>query len=82
MKYFQQNNSALTASFQFSDFKEAFAFMTKVANLAESMNHHPDWKNVYNLVEITLTTHDAGNSITEKDFLLAAAIENLISKSH
>jgi 4a-hydroxytetrahydrobiopterin dehydratase len=78
--HFQQKNSGLVAAFQFTNFKEAFAFMTKVAAVAESMNHHPEWINVYNRVDITLRTHDAGNIVTEKDFLLAAAIEEVFSK--
>jgi 4a-hydroxytetrahydrobiopterin dehydratase len=80
MNHFEQKNSALEAAFQFADFKAAFAFMTEVAAVAESMHHHPEWKNIYNRVEIKLITHDAGNIITEKDFLLAAAIEAIISK--
>ncbi|HCM75553.1 MAG TPA: pterin-4-alpha-carbinolamine dehydratase [Cytophagales bacterium] len=57
---------------------EAFAFMTKVAMLAEKMNHHPSWYNVYNKVTIELTTHDAGNIVTEKDRNLAQAIDKLV----
>ncbi len=60
----------LHRTFTFKDFKEAFAFMTKVAEEAESKNHHPEWFNVYNKVTVDLTTHDA-NGITEKDFSLA-----------
>jgi 4a-hydroxytetrahydrobiopterin dehydratase len=63
--------------FQFNDFIEAFGFMTKVALLAESMGHHPNWNNVYNFVQIKLSTHDAGG-LTEKDFLLAKKIEYLL----
>lgn len=59
-------------SFHFKDFNEAFGFMTRLALLAETMNHHPEWFNVYNRVEITLTTHDAGG-ITENDFRMAEA---------
>ena len=65
---------ALRIALRFDDFKSAFAFMQATAELAESMNHHPEWRNVYNLVEITLTTHDAGNALTDKDYALAAAI--------
>jgi len=71
-------NSSLNRVFEFKNFIEAFAFMTKVAMIAEKMNHHPEWKNVYNKVEITLTTHDAGNTITEKDRQLAKAIDDLV----
>jgi 4a-hydroxytetrahydrobiopterin dehydratase len=72
-------DNKLTRTFKFADFVEAFAFMTQVALIAEKMNHHPDWRNVYNTVEITLTTHDAGNTITAKDRKLAAKIDAIIS---
>ncbi|MVO10461.1 4a-hydroxytetrahydrobiopterin dehydratase [Flavobacterium sp. TP390] len=72
-------DNSLQRSFEFKNFIEAFAFMTKVAFLAEKMNHHPEWKNVYNKVEITLTTHDAGNMITEKDRKLAEQIHQLVA---
>ena len=67
----------LEAEFKFKDFVEAFAFMTKVASLAEEQQHHPEWSNVYNRVSIRLRTHDANNSVTEKDRRLAAAIADL-----
>ncbi len=70
-------NNQLVCQFEFKDFTEAFAFMTRVAFLAEKHNHHPEWTNVYNKVEIRLCTHDAGNVITDKDRKLAAAIEGL-----
>jgi 4a-hydroxytetrahydrobiopterin dehydratase len=63
----------------FADFVEAFGFMTRVALLAETANHHPEWSNVYNRVEIDLTTHDAGG-ITERDFKLAQRINQLQPK--
>ncbi|MFY0687981.1 MAG: 4a-hydroxytetrahydrobiopterin dehydratase [Cyclobacteriaceae bacterium] len=75
----QEVNNTLTREFKFSDFQEAFAFMTRVAFLAEGMNHHPNWSNVYNTVVITLTTHDAGNVVTEKDRLLAQKIDQLLN---
>ena len=56
---------------------DAFAFMTKVAMLAERANHHPTWSNTWNKVEIWLSTHDAGNVVTEKDLDLSKAIDNL-----
>jgi 4a-hydroxytetrahydrobiopterin dehydratase len=68
----------LYKKFEFKNFSEAFAFMTRVAIEAEKMDHHPKWTNVYNKVEIWLTTHDAGNIITEKDTKLAAKIDGLI----
>jgi 4a-hydroxytetrahydrobiopterin dehydratase len=70
------NKNALEKSYAFKNFVEAFAFMTQVAFYAEKMNHHPDWKNVYNRVDIRLNTHDAGG-VTEKDFELASKIDNL-----
>jgi 4a-hydroxytetrahydrobiopterin dehydratase len=71
-------NNRLTRTFVFENFVQAFAFMTKVALVAEKMNHHPYWINVYNQVEIQLSTHDAGDVITEKDNLLAEAIDKII----
>jgi 4a-hydroxytetrahydrobiopterin dehydratase len=73
----EEIDNTLYAKFQFSNFIEAFSFMTKVALLAEKMNHHPNWSNVYNTVEITLTTHDSGNVITQKDRDLAKGISAL-----
>lgn len=75
MTSFKEVNQALCASFEFADFTTAWAFMTQVALVAEKMDHHPEWSNVYNRVEIKLTTHDAGNTITEKDRKLATLIE-------
>lgn len=72
--------SHLIKTFTFSDFSEAFAFMTRVALLAEREQHHPDWTNVYNKVIIKLSTHDAGNTITEKDRKLALAIDKISVK--
>ena len=68
---------AITRDFVFADFSEAFAFMTRVALLAETMNHHPEWSNVYRTVSITLSTHDAGG-LTELDTRLAKAIDALV----
>ena len=73
-----EENNQLCRKFTFRDFSEAFAFMTRVALLAEKADHHPFWTNVYNTVEIKLSTHDAGDIITEKDRKLAAAIDKLI----
>ncbi|HRH03183.1 MAG TPA: 4a-hydroxytetrahydrobiopterin dehydratase [Bacteroidia bacterium] len=73
----KEENNALSKSFQFKDFSEAFSFMTRVAFLAEKMNHHPNWTNVYNQVNIRLSTHDAGNTITDKDRKLAEAIDSI-----
>ena len=72
------DNNVLYKKFEFKNFSEAFAFMTRVAIEAEKMDHHPTWTNVYNKVEIWLTTHDAGNVITDKDKKLAAKIDGLL----
>ncbi|MBD3629189.1 4a-hydroxytetrahydrobiopterin dehydratase [Cyclobacterium sp.] len=73
----KEENNKLKQTFEFKDFTEAFAFMTRVAFLAEAYGHHPNWSNVYNKVDIELTTHDKGNTITEKDRKLAKAIDEL-----
>jgi 4a-hydroxytetrahydrobiopterin dehydratase len=75
---YDAGRSAITRDFKFRDFSEAFAFMTRVALLAESANHHPEWSNVYNRVAITLTTHDAGG-LTRNDTELAARIDRLVT---
>lgn len=77
----EERNNQLYKQFLFSDFSEAFAFMTRVAIEAEKMNHHPLWSNVWNKVEIWLSTHDAGNTITEKDKKLAERIDKLVKSS-
>ncbi|HRN36690.1 MAG TPA: 4a-hydroxytetrahydrobiopterin dehydratase [Flavobacteriales bacterium] len=74
----KESGNKLQRSFQFKDFSEAFAFMARVALLAERMGHHPDWRNVYNKVEISLSTHDAGDVVTAKDRELARAIDGLL----
>ena len=68
---------AITRSFKFADFSEAFAFMTRVALLAEKANHHPEWSNVWNRVDILLTTHDAGG-LSARDIAMAQAIDALV----
>ena len=75
----QEENNKLRKTFQFKNFSEAFGFMTRVAFIAEKMNHHPEWKNVYNRVEISLSTHDAGDIVTDLDRNLAQAIDKLVS---
>lgn len=73
-----EKDNALYRKLQFKNFSEAFAFMVRTAIEAERMNHHPLWKNVYNTVEIWLSTHDAGDVITDKDIKLAATINSLL----
>lgn len=74
----KEENNKLYRSFVFTDFNAAFAFMTRVGMIAEKMDHHPTWTNTWNKVEIWLSTHDAGNVVTEKDRKLAAAIDELL----
>lgn len=71
------DSSSITKTFKFKDFNEAWAFMNRVALLAEKMDHHPEWFNVYNRVEITLTTHDA-DGISERDIKMATKIESYL----
>ena len=73
----QETNNQLKRSFKFKNFIDAFAFMTKVAFAAEKLNHHPNWSNVYNQVDIVLTKHDAGDTVTEKDWQLAKKIDEI-----
>jgi 4a-hydroxytetrahydrobiopterin dehydratase len=73
-----EKDNSLYRKLQFKNFSEAFAFMVRAAIEAERMNHHPLWKNVYNTVEIWLSTHDAGDIVTEKDVKLAEAINSLL----
>lgn len=72
-----RDGAAIARTFQFADFSEAFAFMTRVALLAEQQDHHPEWSNVYNRVTIELTTHDAGG-LSHRDPRLAKAIDRLL----
>jgi len=74
----KEEDNKLKRTFDFDNFVEAFGFMTKVAILAERMNHHPNWSNVYNTVDIELSTHDAGGVVTDKDRKLAEEIDKLI----
>ena len=73
----KEKNDKLYQKFEFKTFVEAFSFMTSVALLAEKANHHPTWKNTYKKVEIWLSTHDAGDKITDKDKKLAKKIDEL-----
>lgn len=74
----KEENNKLYRKFEFADFSAAFAFMTRVALEAEKMNHHPLWTNVWNKVEIWLSTHDAGDVVTDKDKKLAQRIDKLV----
>ena len=67
---------AIARHFKFPDFNAAFGFMTRVALIAEKMNHHPEWSNVWNRVDVTLSTHDAGG-LTERDIKLAEAMDRI-----
>lgn len=78
MKNWDEKDGKLTRRFEFADFSEAFGFMSRVALEAEKMQHHPEWSNVYNNVEIKLSTHDAGGQITDKDRRLAERINGLV----
>ena len=74
----KEEKNKLYRKFEFKDFSEAFAFMTRAALAAEKMNHHPLWTNVYNKVEVWLSTHDAGDVVTDKDRKLAAALDAFV----
>ena len=75
----KEENNSLYKKFEFKDFSEAFAFMARVALAAEKMDHHPLWTNVYNKVEVWLSTHDAGDIVTDKDQKLAKKIDALLA---
>lgn len=76
MSWTEENNK-LKKTFKFKDFSEAFGFMTRVALVAEKMNHHPTWTNTWNTVSFELNTHDAGDKVTDLDHKLATAIDKL-----
>jgi len=73
-----EGRDAITRTFKFADFNEAFGFMTRAALIAEKMDHHPEWSNVYNRIDVTLITHDA-NGLTRRDFKLAEAMDRLVA---
>ena len=77
MAMWKEENNSLTKTFKFKDFREAFGFMTRVALVAEKMDHHPTWTNTWNTVSFQLSTHDAGNKVTELDRKLAQEIDQL-----
>ena len=74
----KEEDNKLKKTFEFKDFVEAFGFMSQVAIIAEKMNHHPNWSNVYNTVSFELNTHDDGDVVTEKDKKMAEAIDGLV----
>ena len=76
----KEENNKLIGEFVFEDFSQAWAFMTEVAILAERKNHHPEWTNIWNRVVIRLSTHDAGNTVTEKDRKLADGISKIFER--
>jgi len=76
----KEEDNKLKATFKFKDFVSAFSFMTEVAFHAEKMQHHPDWHNVYNTVDFALSTHDAGDVVTDKDRKLAEAIDEIFAR--
>ena len=75
-----EKDDTLLAEFQFTNFSQAFAFMTEVAFVAEEQGHHPNWTNVYNRVSFALNTHDAGNTVTDQDWALAKAIDAIAAR--
>ncbi len=79
--HFNVTEQGLTAEFQFSDFSEAWGFMSKVALCAERLQHHPEWSNSYNVVRINLITYEAGTTITHKDYELALLIEGMYKEA-
>ncbi|MBV9840290.1 MAG: 4a-hydroxytetrahydrobiopterin dehydratase [Sphingomonadaceae bacterium] len=76
----EESGAAISRTLRFTDFNEAFGFMTRVALIAEKADHHPEWSNVYNRVEIRLTTHDAGG-LSKRDVAMAQAIDALLAAS-
>ncbi len=76
----KEADNKLYRKFQFKNFSEAFAVMTRVALAAEKMDHHPEWKNVWNTVEVWLCTHDAGDIVTDRDRKLASKIDALVNE--
>ena len=74
----KEENNQLKKTFKFKDFSEAFGFMTRVAIIAEKMDHHPTWTNTWNTVHFELSTHDAGNKVTDLDRTLSKAIDKLV----
>ncbi len=76
----KETTASLEGEFEFSDFKQAFAFMTEVAAVVDRLDHHPEWSNVYNKVHISLSTHEAGNTVTDKDRQLQKEIDTIVAR--
>ncbi|MFN4913692.1 MAG: 4a-hydroxytetrahydrobiopterin dehydratase [Sphingomonadales bacterium] len=77
MENWKEENNALYKTFVFASFEDAMAFMQSAATKISALNHHPEWSNVYNKITVRLTTHDAGNTVTEKDRKLAALLDKV-----
>lgn len=77
----EKTESFLKKKFRFNTFEEAMDFMAQAATHISALNHHPEWSNVYNVVSVTLTTHDAGNKVTDKDRQLAALMDQIYSQN-
>ena len=80
MKNWIVNNASMSKTFTFRDFEAAMSFMQKAAPLITALNHHPEWSNCYNRVSVMLSTHDAGNVVTEKDHSLAALLDKVYAE--
>ena len=80
MKDWIVNNDSMSKTFTFRDFESAMPFMQKAASLISELNHHPEWSNCYNRVSVLLSTHDAGNVVTEKDHTLAALLDKVYAE--
>jgi 4a-hydroxytetrahydrobiopterin dehydratase len=78
MSNWTESNNALQKTFTFKSFGDTMAWMIKASYIIEKMDHHPEWTNIYNKVHVRLTTHDAGNTISDKDRLLAAALDEVV----
>lgn len=76
----EEKDNKLTKTFRFPDFRQAFVFMEQVAEVADTLDHHPWWSNSYNIVEFRLSTHDSGDIVTEKDHQLASEIDNIYNQ--
>jgi 4a-hydroxytetrahydrobiopterin dehydratase len=77
-----ENNNKLNKKFEFKTFKDALSFMVRCGFEIEDLNHHPTWTNTYNKIEVSLTTHDTGNTVTEKDFQLAERMDDIYTKHY